>query len=131
MCGVMNHTYTAHITKTLAGLLAAAVLLATLSSVSVRASQAPAATPAPSFSAKTATEAVLYRAGFADATSEVFTPTADTATATPPILLRILAGYNRMHGNMFVLDNPVFAAYLYGRADAFEAAADLVGEPPL
>jgi len=32
---------------------------------------------------------------------------------------------------MFAFDNPVFAAYLYGRADAFEAAADLLGEPSL
>lgn len=101
---------------TLAGLLAAAVASTSITTV--------AATPATLFTAQSATELVLYQAGFEDGVAFL--------TAVPPeqrFPFRLMASNNRTMALAFAKDSPVFAAYLYGRADAFDAIADLLGEP--
>ena len=87
---------------------------------------------------RTATEAVMYTGGYLDATAEVQRAAAAVPTdLTPPphsqlsfYSFRLMAAVNRstatLMGSMGYL---VGQAYFLGRASAFDALADFVGEP--
>ncbi len=94
--------------------------------------EATAATTQAAFTPRNATEAVLHSAGYVDASLEVATTLAAASPTQPgTISFRLIAVYQR---TIILLLRSIGAptegiAYMQGRSDAYDAAADALGEP--
>lgn len=101
--------------------------------VSVKASSLSSSS-VPEF--RNATEAVLFMGGvndgMAEAQSLLVVSTVDSLNPLLNLLsypFRTMAGLARMNANLFLPFSREASIYFLGRASAFEALADLVGEP--
>lgn len=133
---------TSTITSLLAALLVFAVALSTPNAVSAQTLQnaqtgtpsalAAAVTPEPA--PLSAPEAVFYMSGVLDAQADGAVRLANTELAAPPFTIpvgfRQMSYTNELVANLLRFKGyTIGAAYMQGRADAFKALADLLGEP--
>ena len=129
-----------HITKNITVLAALFVLAVSLSTSTIASAQnAESATPSALVAAAepapiSATEAVFYVSGILDAQTDGAARLAAEQSAPLPLALpvpfRHMSYTNALMANLLRFQGyTIAAAYMQGRADAFKALADLLGEP--